>query len=313
MPIHLESPVELTEDHPEISLPVHLDRPVYGIRMISHLSYAAGLDQGYPVGQITVVSRIGKRAYLPIRAGIETAEWAYDRPDVLPTIRHDRPETRFNKQEELESGFTFFRHSYLAKWFLKKPRIPARIELKRLPGSKMSKVTLTVESLSVRIRMPTEIWGQPVSIPLPKPIVLNSESASFSIPLHLDRAVSRMVLQTNLSNAATLTDGVVVAEILLTDNDNRTERVVLRSGLDTGEWAYDRKDVIDHIQHTRPQIARSKREKDADGRDFLSHVYRAEKVWGYRSFIPRELKIRYRIPEPWSKKSTLSIYSITFL
>ena len=30
----------------------------------------------------------GREIWLPLRAGIETAEWAWERPDVRPAVRH---------------------------------------------------------------------------------------------------------------------------------------------------------------------------------------------------------------------------------
>ena len=61
------------------------------IHLLSSLSEAVSLRQGSEVAQLVVRLASGRGEFsFPIRAGIETAEWAYDRPDVRARIRHQR-------------------------------------------------------------------------------------------------------------------------------------------------------------------------------------------------------------------------------
>ncbi|CAA9271441.1 MAG: Cell division protein FtsK [uncultured Chloroflexi bacterium] len=60
------------------------------LAIVSFLSNSLATDQGATVGQVRVWSA-GQPVVLPVRAGVETAEWAYDRPDVRGLARHQRP------------------------------------------------------------------------------------------------------------------------------------------------------------------------------------------------------------------------------
>jgi hypothetical protein len=60
------------------------------VRLLSRLADAVAVEQGTPVAWIVVRLVSGREVALPVRAGIETAEWAYDRADVVGRVRHDR-------------------------------------------------------------------------------------------------------------------------------------------------------------------------------------------------------------------------------
>src|SRR5262249_60469200 len=68
--------------------------------------------------------RCGGQSYrLPLRAGRDTAEWAYDRADVSAVIKHARARVATNSTEKSEAG-EFQAHSYLARL-----RLPAEAAL----------------------------------------------------------------------------------------------------------------------------------------------------------------------------------------
>jgi hypothetical protein len=60
------------------------------VRLLSRLADAVEVEQGTPVAWIVLRLVSGREVALPVRAGIETAEWAYDRADVRGRVRHDR-------------------------------------------------------------------------------------------------------------------------------------------------------------------------------------------------------------------------------
>ncbi len=72
-----------------------------------------------------------------------------------------------------------------------------------------------------------------------------------------DRQVSRIDVESHLSNSMTLADGTPAAELELQFADGSQRRLPLRVGLETAEWAYDRLDVRAQVKHSRPQVARS--------------------------------------------------------
>jgi len=71
-------------------LPETGGQPVVAVDLLSFLSNATDLPQGAVVGEVWLWGG-GRAAVLPVRAGIETAEWAHDRPDIAPRVRHSRP------------------------------------------------------------------------------------------------------------------------------------------------------------------------------------------------------------------------------
>ena len=61
------------------------------IEIESYTSHSADWAQGELVAEIVLTGQGGERVTVPLRVGVETAEWAYDRPDVRSEIAHQRP------------------------------------------------------------------------------------------------------------------------------------------------------------------------------------------------------------------------------
>jgi len=61
------------------------------VRMLSFLSGAVEVEDGAIVAECVVRLASGREIWLPIRAGTDTAEWAWDRPDLKGRVRHARP------------------------------------------------------------------------------------------------------------------------------------------------------------------------------------------------------------------------------
>jgi hypothetical protein len=60
------------------------------VRLVSFLTGASAVEQGRIVAECVVRLASGREVWHPIRAGIETAEWAWDRPDVRSAVRHGK-------------------------------------------------------------------------------------------------------------------------------------------------------------------------------------------------------------------------------
>ena len=60
------------------------------LQIDSYLGNAVDLEDGHVVARVRVTDSSGQTHSFELRAGIETAEWAYDRPDVLARVRHHR-------------------------------------------------------------------------------------------------------------------------------------------------------------------------------------------------------------------------------
>lgn len=62
------------------------------LRIVSHMACAQRLATGTPVATVRIIGGDGtSRIAGALRAGVETAEWAYDRPDIRAAIAHARP------------------------------------------------------------------------------------------------------------------------------------------------------------------------------------------------------------------------------
>ena len=59
--------------------------------LLSHTGLSAHLEQGTEVARLVLTDPQGRTTERPLRVGIETAEWAYDRADVRAVIQHERP------------------------------------------------------------------------------------------------------------------------------------------------------------------------------------------------------------------------------
>ncbi|HET8646291.1 MAG TPA: YfhO family protein, partial [Vicinamibacteria bacterium] len=83
------------------------------VRIVSSLVDAAAVPQGHVVARVYVRLASGRGEFaFPLRAGLETAEWAWDRADVRAAVAHRRPPPAesWPVQEEGFSG-----HHYLAE------------------------------------------------------------------------------------------------------------------------------------------------------------------------------------------------------
>ncbi len=84
-------------------------------------------------------------------------------------------------------------------------------------------------------------------------------------------------IESSLAQSAALSDGAVVAEIVLRDANGQIYRQPLLAGRDTAEWAYDRSDVKRVIKYPRPEIASSFPARSAFPiQEHLGHTYRAQ-------------------------------------
>lgn len=89
------------------------------IAVVSSLVNSADLVDGDEVAQITVRCDSGPQAILMLRAGIDTAEWAHDRPDVLASARHKRAPIATSYPGDGNASFQA--HTYLARLPLPAP------------------------------------------------------------------------------------------------------------------------------------------------------------------------------------------------
>ena len=103
-----------------LDLPLGFGRPrllpvpsgfVTEVRLATWMDESVGLPQGEVVAWAIVRLASGRELRFPLRAGLETAEWAIDRADVRPLVRHGKPPVAWSFREK---GADFDGHRYLA-------------------------------------------------------------------------------------------------------------------------------------------------------------------------------------------------------
>ncbi|MBM2812852.1 MAG: hypothetical protein HW416_3611, partial [Chloroflexi bacterium] len=63
------------------------------LQIVAALTHSIDVPHGEVVAEVRVMGQDGTTAAIPLRAGRDVAEWAYDRPDVVSRVKHERAET----------------------------------------------------------------------------------------------------------------------------------------------------------------------------------------------------------------------------
>ncbi|MBI3732549.1 MAG: YfhO family protein [Chloroflexi bacterium] len=87
---------------------------ITSLHIVSALEHAPQVNQGDTVAQIIVTDTLGRAMRLPIRAGIESAEWALERPDIRGFARHRLAPVVFSFTANDDSSTPYTRHLYQA-------------------------------------------------------------------------------------------------------------------------------------------------------------------------------------------------------
>jgi hypothetical protein len=106
--------------------------------------------------------------------------------------------------------------------------------------------------------------------------VLGPDRRQFERPIPPGVSASRAAIVGVLGNATELTDGTRVGLVKVYTRDGRVLRFPVRAGSELSEWAYERADVRPLVRHRRAAVADSMEARDATGKPFTVHFYRAE-------------------------------------
>ena len=94
-----------------------------GVALLTSLSWSEDVPEGALVARVRLRSREGDEFEFALRAGTDTAEWAFDRPDIRARVRHRRPApARSEPVEDAERRYEG--HAYAASLAL-----PRRVAL----------------------------------------------------------------------------------------------------------------------------------------------------------------------------------------
>jgi len=78
------------------------------LQLITFLAHSTSITQGASVAQVVLVKKDGTSRIVPIRAGIETAEWAIDRPGLECLHRKAPVKESWNMRKEGYHGHNYF-------------------------------------------------------------------------------------------------------------------------------------------------------------------------------------------------------------
>jgi hypothetical protein len=134
---------------PEKVIPLDGLPPVGTVTLASRMTDARGVGQGTPVATIALEFPDAPSLTLPVRAGIESAEWAWDHPlDARPA--HDRAHV---VRTWPMPGHGFVAHDYGVTWRLEGHRAPARLRLQyRLDRGGLAVSSLRLDAVEVATR-----------------------------------------------------------------------------------------------------------------------------------------------------------------
>ncbi len=99
--------------HPEVTFSV-VPQPASELRLVTALAHAPEVPQAATVAEIAVTNLDGTLQRFPVRAGIETAEWALRRPDVTTQARHQAARVAYARRSQEGPGGPFVGQFYLA-------------------------------------------------------------------------------------------------------------------------------------------------------------------------------------------------------
>jgi hypothetical protein len=102
------------------------------LRLVSSLAEATEVGQDEVVAAVHVRLATGRTLAIPVRAGIETAEWAHDRRDVKPLVRHHRAPVA---ESWPVSGEAFSGHHYQGALDLRARYLVDAVSVERAGGA----------------------------------------------------------------------------------------------------------------------------------------------------------------------------------
>lgn len=108
------------------------NRQTYGdeLALVTSLSNSAGESDGKPVAQVSFITTDGRTIHRDLLAGTHTAEWAHERPDVRPNMKH-RLATVFD-QRPGDANNTFPSYRYWGRIKLDTPERIERVQIKNV-------------------------------------------------------------------------------------------------------------------------------------------------------------------------------------
>jgi hypothetical protein len=152
---------------PSATIAIRQPRELRGLALVTLSGCSARLEQGTPLAEIRLQSIDGTGVSIPIRAGVETAEWAAACADVAPAMRHRAAEV-YSRYSVPRGAGVCQGQTYAAILDLPKPIAVSAMEIRWLPQGmgilKINKISLldAKTSLSQPLSQQDIRFGDPV-------------------------------------------------------------------------------------------------------------------------------------------------------
>jgi len=118
------------------------------IALLTNLSWAEDVPDNTPVARLRLKARDGRVFEFKLQAGLDTADWAFDRPDIRARIRHKRAAVA-TSYDVNDTQFKYKGHTYLSAFGLPEKMIITGGEIVLEPQTQWPNLDLTVFRISL--------------------------------------------------------------------------------------------------------------------------------------------------------------------
>jgi len=202
----LEKPVVLESG--EYTVEVNSDMLASSIKIHSSLAKSSRIIHGEIIGYIHVIGSDGFRTVFPVKAGIDTAEWAYERQDVRQSIRHGKPIIAESWLMRLQNGVEFQANLYESQFNLDSTVLIKKIIFVKQSSEKMKNVAFTVRKILIKTGETPGSLGKPWELKLPENLIIDRTNSRYEMILPENFRYSRLRIVSNLADAAEILDQV---------------------------------------------------------------------------------------------------------
>jgi hypothetical protein len=118
------------------------------VALLTNLSWAEDVPDNAIVGRLRLRAKDGEIIEFPLRAGVDTADWAYDRPDIRARIRHKHPAVA-TSYDVSDAKYKYAGHTYVTSFALPEKVAIVSGEVVLEPQTQWPNLFLTVFRVSL--------------------------------------------------------------------------------------------------------------------------------------------------------------------
>jgi len=118
------------------------------IALVTNLSWAESVPDNTIVGRLRLRAKDGRIFEFELQAGRDTADWAYDRPDIHARIRHQRAPVASNYAVS-DNRYTYQAHTYLTSFTFPEKTTIVSGEIALEPNAHAASLLLNVLRISL--------------------------------------------------------------------------------------------------------------------------------------------------------------------